>query len=145
MNQSEKNSDAITIRAIIAAPVDQVWDFWIEPKHITKWCSASEEWHAPKAENDLKKGGKFLTRMEAKDGSFGFDFGGIYTQVEKHTRIDYVLDDGRQVGIQFLKLDNGTEIVQCFDPEQENSREMQKQGWQSILDNFKKYAEHNRM
>jgi len=146
MNQSNNSAPApITIRASIEAPIDTVWKLWTEPKHITQWCNASDEWHAPKVENNLQPGGKFLTRMEAKDGSLGFDFEGTYSNIAKYSLIEYDMADGRHVSIHFSKLNDGTEIVQTFDPEEENPLEMQQNGWQAILNNFKNYAERSKL
>ena len=133
----------ITIEAVINAPVEKVWQYWSEPAHITKWTFAASDWHAPYAEKDLKTDGKFKTRMEAKDGSMGFDFEGIYSKVEEHKVIEYGLGDGRQVKITFEETDGKTKVIETFDPENQNPIEMQRDGWQSILDNFKKYTEEN--
>lgn len=134
---------AITIQATVNAPVDKVWKYWNEPAHIMKWAFASDDWHAPKAENDLRVDGKFSTTMAAKDGSFSFDFGGVYTKVEKHKAIEYILGDGRTVKITFFSEGNQTKVVETFDPENENPEDMQQAGWQAILDNFRKYTESN--
>jgi uncharacterized protein YndB with AHSA1/START domain len=131
----------ITIDATVNAPVEKVWKFWTGTGHITKWNSASDDWHSPYAENDLKAGGKFLSRMEAKDGSFGFDFGGIYDEVKTNELIAYTLGDGRKVKVTFSSEGNVTKIVESFEAESTNSMEMQRMGWQSILNNFKKYTE----
>lgn len=131
----------ITIEAIINAPVAKVWGNWTEPVHITQWNNASDDWHTPHAENDLRVGGKFLSRMEAKDGSFGFDFEGIYSEVIPFEKIKYGLEDGRQVETFFAGNDSATTITTTFDAENENPVEMQKGGWQAILNNFKKYTE----
>ncbi|WP_163100245.1 SRPBCC family protein [Peribacillus alkalitolerans] len=136
-----ETSQKVTVQTTVQAPVEKVWEFWTEPTHITKWNTASEEWHTPIAENDLQVGGKFHSRMEAKDGSFGFDFGGIYDEVKLHEVIAYTLGDGRKVKILFKGQDNVTEIIETFDAETANPVELQKQGWQAILDNFKKYTE----
>jgi len=141
MESTEKNQ--ITVQAIVNAPVRKVWDFWTSPEHITKWTNASEDWHAPKAENDLRDGGKFLTRMEAKDGSIGFDFEGTYDEVKPYKSIRYKMADERKVEIIFDDIDGNTSVTETFDPEEMNSIEMQQAGWQAILDNFKKYAEAN--
>jgi uncharacterized protein YndB with AHSA1/START domain len=133
----------ITIDATVNAPLEKVWNFWTGAGHITKWNSASDDWHSPYAENDLKVGGKFLSRMEAKDGSFGFDFGGIYDEVKTHELISYTLGDGRKVKVTFLSEGNVTKIVESFEAESANSVEVQRMGWQSILNNFKKYTESN--
>jgi uncharacterized protein YndB with AHSA1/START domain len=131
----------ITVEAAIKATVEKVWDAWNKPEHIKQWCAASPDWHVPSAENDLKVGGSFTTRMEAKDGSFGFDFGGKYDEVVPNKRISYTMDDGRRVEVDFIETGNETKVVEAFDPETENPAEMQQAGWQSILDNFKKYVE----
>ena len=138
---TKENNSKITIETTVHAPVEKVWKYWTEPKHITKWNSASDDWHTPFSENDLRVGGKFSSRMEAKDGSFGFDFGGVYDEVKLNEFISYTLGDGRKVEITFLHEENDTKIIQVFDPETENPIEMQQEGWQSILNNFKKYAE----
>ncbi|OKS87349.1 SRPBCC family protein [Mucilaginibacter polytrichastri] len=133
----------ITIGATVNAPVEVVWEYWTGPEHITQWNSASPDWHTTKAENDLRAGGKFLSRMEAKDGSFGFDFGGVYDEVIPNKLISYTLGDGRKAKITFTDEDEETQITTVFDAENQNSIEMQKSGWQAILDNFKKYTEAN--
>jgi len=138
-----EKTTVITVEATVLAPVEKVWSFWTLPEHITKWCAASDDWHTPFAENDLRTGGKFLSRMEAKDGSFGFDFGGIYDDVKTNELIAYTLGDNRKVSIVFKSENNSTRVTESFDPETENPVEMQRGGWQSILDNFKKYAEAN--
>ena len=135
------NTTSITVEAVINNPIEKVWGHWNEPQHITLWCAASDDWHAPKAENDLRTGGKFSTRMEAKDGSFGFDFGGEYTNVELHKTINYTMGDGRKVWIKFSSNGNETTVTETFEPEKENSLELQQGGWQAILNNFKKYSE----
>ncbi len=135
------NRSVITVEATVHAPVEKVWEFWTEPDHIKKWNNASDDWHTPYAENDLRAGGKFVSRMEAKDGSFGFDFGGIYDEVRDHEFISYTLEDGRKVEITFIPQENDTRVIEVFDPETINPIEMQQQGWQAILNNFKKHAE----
>lgn len=135
-------NELITVSTEIDAPIDQVWKKFNEPEHITKWCFASTDWHVPQAENDLTIGGKFKTAMAAKDGSFAFDFSGVYTEVKPFERIEYTLDDGRKVKINFEKT-KGTLLTETFEAEQTNSAEMQKNGWQAILDNFKKYVEQH--
>lgn len=137
------NRTKITVESTIKAPVEKIWNFWTSPEHITKWNSASDDWHTPFAENDLRTGGKFLARMEARDGSFGFDFGGVYDEVKLNERIEYTLGDGRKVIINFTPKGNETKVVETFEAEDTNSIEMQKGGWQAILDSFKKYAETN--
>jgi uncharacterized protein YndB with AHSA1/START domain len=134
---------AITVENTIHAPVAKVWEYWTSPIHITKWNNASEDWHTLRAENDLRVGGSFSSRMEAKDGSFGFDFGGIYDAVTPQKYIEYTLGDGRKVEITFTAEGDNTNISESFDPEGTNPVEMQRGGWQAILDNFKKYTEGN--
>ena len=133
----------ITVQNTINAPVEKVWQLWNAPEHITKWCAASDDWHTPRAENDVRTGGKFLSRMEAKDGSFGFDFGGVYDNVKKHELIEYTMGDGRKVSVNFSGEGDSTKVVETFEAESQNSIEMQRGGWQAILDNFKKYVEAN--
>lgn len=137
-------SVAITVETTVLKPVGDVWEYWNEPQHITKWCAASDDWHAPAAENDLRVGGRFTTRMEAKDGSFGFDFGGVYEEVRRNEFISYTMEDGRKVAITFISQGNDTKVIETFDAETTNSVEMQKAGWQAILDNFKKYSESSK-
>ena len=138
-----KERTTITIENTIEAPVEKVWEYSTKPEHITQWCYASDDWHAPRAENDLRPGGSFTSRMEAKDGSMGFDFGGIYDAVRPNEYIESTLGDGRKVKVTFSKQGNKTKVVESFDAESQNSPEMQKTGWQAILDNFKKYTEEN--
>lgn len=134
---------SITVETIVNAPVEKVWQYFTAPEHITKWCQASDDWHAPYAENDVRNGGKFKTTMAAKDGSFSFDFGGIYTKVQEHKTIAYTLGDDRKVHITFSSNGNETKVTETFDPEGQNPVEMQRAGWQAILDNFRKYTEAN--
>jgi uncharacterized protein YndB with AHSA1/START domain len=136
-------TNQITIQATVNAPMEKVWEYWNTPHHITRWNQASEDWHTPKAENDLKAGGSFLYRMEAKDGSIGFDFTGIYDAVKTNEMIAYTMSDGRKVKNTFTRKGDKTKVVVAFDPETENSLEMQRSGWQGILDSFKKYTENN--
>lgn len=131
----------VIVETTVHAPVHKVWEYWTEPQHITKWSFASEDWHAPFAENDLKVGGKFITRMEAKDGSFGFDFAGVYDEVKINEFISYTLGDERKVTVTFIGQENDTKVIQTFDAEATNSIEQQQAGWQAFLDNFKKYIE----
>ncbi|MDF9839811.1 MULTISPECIES: SRPBCC family protein [unclassified Paenibacillus] len=137
------NKAKVTVQAVIQAPVEKVWTYWTEPVHITKWNQASEDWHAPKAENDLRIGGTFVTRMEAKDGSMGFDFGGTYDVVKQHEAIGYTMGDGRRVDIAFVDKGSETEVIETFDLESTHSAEMQQAGWQAILDHFKAYTEQS--
>jgi uncharacterized protein YndB with AHSA1/START domain len=139
METAEKTS--ISVETTVKAPVEKVWASWSEPQHITKWCQASDDWHAPAATNDLKVGGNFSTTMAAKDGSFSFDFGGVYTAVEKNKLIAYTIGDGRKVKVIFQAQGNETKVIETFEAESENPIEMQRGGWQAILDNFKKYTE----
>lgn len=131
----------ITVEATANAPVSKVWEAWNTPADIMQWNTADPSWHCPSSENDLRAGGKFKNRMEAKDGSFGFDFGGTYDKVELHKEITYTMGDGRQATTLFSESEGKTNIATTFDAETENSPEMQKQGWQSILNNFVKYVE----
>lgn len=140
---STENKTVVTIESSIQAPVEKVWEFWTKPEHITKWNHASDDWHSPFAENDLRVGGKFSARMEAKDGSFGFEFGGIYDDVRNNEYIEYTLGDGRKVTVNFSKQDSGTKVVESFEAENQHPVDFQKGGWQAILDNFKKYTENN--
>ncbi len=133
----------ITVQTKINAPVAKVWDSWSKPEHITKWCQASDDWHAPYAENDLQTNGKFKTTMAARDGTVSFDFEGVYSYVEPHKLIEYGLADGRQVKILFETEGDTTVITESFDPETENSHELQQGGWQAILDSFKSYVENS--
>ncbi|WP_262148156.1 SRPBCC family protein [Chryseobacterium foetidum] len=136
--------DQINIDITILAPVEKVWDYYNDPEHIVKWNFAHESWECPKSENDLRVGGKFNNRMEAKDGSFGFDFVGVYDEVEQNQLIKYHMEDGRKVEIIFEEIDeNTTKIKISFDPETQNSVEMQREGWYAILNNFHKHVENN--
>lgn len=132
--------DKLKIKAIIAADKEKVWNFYTTPEHIMKWNFADPSWHCPTASNDFKIGGRYLARMEAKDGSFGFDFEAIYTEINQGNGFTYEFD-GRQVTVQFIEENQQTEVIVTFDPETENPIELQRNGWQAILDNFKKYTE----
>jgi uncharacterized protein YndB with AHSA1/START domain len=136
-----KEKTVVTIENTINAPVEKVWERWTKPEHITKWNFASDDWHSPKAENDLRVGGKFSSRMEAKDGSMGFDFGGVYDDVKNNEYIEYTMGDGRNVKNYFKRDGDKTNVVVKFEAEGTNPVEMQRGGWQAILDNFKKYTE----
>ena len=131
----------IKIEATIAAPLPKVWTHWTSPEHITKWNFAVEDWHCPRATNDLRAGGKYTARMEAKNGSFGFDFEGIYDEVVPQARLRYTMADGRTVATDFVKVGDQTRVTSVFVAESQNSEERQRGGWQSILDRFKKYVE----
>lgn len=131
----------ITIKTIVHAPLAKVWECWTLPEHIDQWAFATNDWEASAKENNLTVGGTFRTVMGAKDKSASFDFSGKYTAVEEINRIEYDLDDARHVKIIFTQLPQGVEVVQTFDPENENPIEMQRDGWQAFLDNFKKHVE----
>ena len=131
----------ITVEATVHAPIEKVWEYWTGAEHIVKWNNASDDWHTPRAENDLRPGGKFLSRMEAKDGSFGFDFWGVYDEVKKPALISYTMGDGRKAEIIFSPEGANTRIEENFEAETVNPIEMQKAGWQAILNNFKTYTE----
>jgi len=131
----------ITVHALINAPVEKVWDAYTKPEHITKWNYASSDWHSPSAVNDLRPGGKFIFRMESKDGSQGFDFSGTYTAVTTHSLIAYTIDDDRKATVSFVNKDGKTEVTVTFEAEDKNTIELQQSGWQAILDNFKAYTE----
>ena len=131
----------ITVEVTANVPVAKVWKAWNTPADIMQWNAADPSWHSPSSENDLRVGGKFKHRMEAKDGSFGFDFEGIYDIVELHKEITYTMGDGRKATTFFAGQDGKTTIQTIFDAETENDPEFQKQGWQAILNNFVKYAE----
>lgn len=123
--------------------MSKVWQYWNDPLHIVHWAFASDDWEAPAAENDVRVGGTFNITMAAKDKSQQFNFTGTYTSVEDHTRIAYVMDDGRKVNVEFMEVPEGVRVVETFDPESENPEELQRSGWQAILDNFEKYVEYN--
>jgi uncharacterized protein YndB with AHSA1/START domain len=134
-------SNKITVESTINAPIKKVWESFTNPEHITQWNQASDDWHSPRAENDLRVGGRFNFRMEARDGSAGFDFTGVYTEVVPHKQISYTMDDGRKADVIFDEKNGGTKVTTTFEAESQNSLELQKSGWQAILDNFKKYVE----
>lgn len=131
----------ITVETTVKAPVEKVWETYTSPEHIVKWNSASDDWHTTRAENDLRTGGRFLSRMEARDGSAGFDFEGVYDEVKRNKLIVYTMTDGRKAEITFTAENDETIMRVVFDAETENPVEMQREGWQAILDNFKKYTE----
>ncbi|GAB4293939.1 MAG: SRPBCC family protein [Ignavibacteriaceae bacterium] len=133
----------ITIETTISADAKKVWEYYNKPEHITKWNFALDEWHCPSAENDLRVGGKLKSRMEAKDGSVGFDFEATYNEIINEKKIAYTIADGRQVVTNFENMGNETKVTTTFEAENQNPVEMQKSGWQAILDNFKKYVEAN--
>lgn len=137
----ETQATVITVEATVHAPIATVWESWNNPDHITQWAFASPDWHTPWAKNDLRVGGSFSSRMEAKDGSFGFEFGGVYDAVTTNELIAYTMADGRKVIVEFSAEGVATKVVERFDAENENPVDMQQMGWQAILDNFKKYTE----
>ena len=139
MTSSGKQS--ITIETTVTAPIEKVWKMWNAPEDITKWATGSPDWHTPYAENDLRVGGKFLSRMSAKDGSASFDFIGTYDDVQTHKTITYTMEDGRTTKIMFTNTGKAVKIVETFEAETENTPELQRAGWQTILDNFKKHVE----
>lgn len=136
-----KTQPQITVEATVNAPVEIVWKAWNTPEDIMQWNAADPSWHCPASQNDLRVNGKFSNRMEARDGSFGFDFEGIYQQVDLHEKISYTMSDGREVSTLFSSKGDTTTITTTFDAETENDPEFQKQGWQAIISNFKKYVE----
>ncbi len=139
----ESTPSQITVSTIIQASIETVWTCWTQPEHIQRWNTASPDWHTPHATNDLRVGGIFTSRMEAKDKSAGFDFSGTYTEVIPHAKIAYTMEDGRKVEILFEQTDMGVRVRETFDIEHLNSAELQKSGWQSILDNFKAYTQQH--
>jgi uncharacterized protein YndB with AHSA1/START domain len=135
------HTTAFTVTTFVVGTMEQVWDKWTNPQHITHWNFASDDWCCPRASNDLVVGGKFNTRMESKDGSMGFDFEGVYTAIEPYKQINYVLADERTISVQFEEVAGGIQVTEIVDPETENPVEMQQAGWQAILNNFKRHAE----
>jgi len=133
----------ITVETTVNTSIEKVWEMWNNPKHITQWCAASDDWHAPAAENNFVVGGKSKTRMEAKDGSYGFDFEWTYTKIKGRETIEYTMDDGRKAVIKFKTKGDGVTITETFEAEDTNPVEMQRAGWQAILNNFKNYVEQN--
>ena len=132
----------ITVSTVINnKTVAQVWDYFTNPKRVVNWNHASDDWHCPKTENNLEVGKSFTYTMDAKNGEMSFDFSGIYTEIEAFSKISYVLADERKIFVTFKETENGIEVVEKFDPENENSEELQQTGWQMILNNFKKYIE----
>ncbi|MCG2610485.1 SRPBCC family protein [Flavobacterium sp. SM15] len=138
-----KEKTTITVAATVNAPIQKVWEFWTSPEHITQWNNASNDWHTPWATNELKTGGKFSYRMEAKDGSFGFDFNGEYTEVKTNEFIEYIIADGRKVQIVFETNNLQTIVTETFEAEEVHPLEMQQDGWQAIINNFKRHVETN--
>ena len=138
---AENETKSITARISTKESLQKVWDYFTQPGHITEWCFASDDWHAPKAENDLRAGGIFSTTMAAKDGSVSFDFGGTYDEVIPLKKYTYTMGDGRKVTVKFDVMDDMVILTENFEPERQNTIELQRAGWQSILENFKKYLE----
>lgn len=139
-----EQKDRITVEAQVNVPVEQVWKYWNTPNDIMQWNSADPSWHCPSSENDLRVGGRFKNRMEAKDGSFGFDFEGVYDKIIPNEEITYTMGDGRQSTTLFTEKEGVTHVKTTFDAESENPVEFQKQGWQAILNSFVRYAESNK-
>ena len=135
------NKTTIVVETTVTAAVDKVWDCWTNTEHIIHWNFASPEWCCPKAENDVVPNGKFSWRMEAKDGSMGFDFTGTYMKIIKNQCITYLMSDGRGVRVDFLKNGDQVTVRETFEAEGSHSDEQQRAGWQAILDNFKNYLE----
>lgn len=131
----------IRIMTRVQAPIEKVWTCFSQPEHIVLWNTASDDWHTTRANNDFYVGGAFSYRMEAKDGSFGFDFAGVYDYIKPLSSIGYTLTDGRRVHISFEEQDGAVLIEEEFEAENENPHELQQQGWTMILDNFRRYAE----
>jgi uncharacterized protein YndB with AHSA1/START domain len=133
----------VTIRTTVSVERQKAWEYYTQPEHITKWNFATDDWQCPYASNDLRVGGKYMARMEAKDGSFGFDFEAIYNEIIDGEKFVYTMSDGRQVTVSFESMDSQTGVTVTFDTESTNDLEMQRKGWQAILDNFKRYTEGN--
>lgn len=131
----------ITIETLIHAPINLVWDTWNSPNHVVHWNHASDDWHSPKADNNFVVGGKFVYRMEAKDNSFGFDFSGTYEEIVDKKRVVTRLDDNRLVKTEFHVENDSVRIVETFEAEDQNSIELQREGWSAILNNYKLYTE----
>jgi len=138
-----ENPVVITVEVNVAVHIDKIWKYWTTPEHIMQWNNASDDWHTPSASNNLRTGGSFSYTMEAKDGSFSFDFAGMYDEVKTNELIAYTMGDGRKAKIIFSGEGNKTKIVESFDAEEMNSLELQQGGWQAIINNFKKYTEAN--
>lgn len=134
-------SEKITIEALVNAAPETAWNRWTDPAHIMQWNFASDDWCCPSAENDLQVGGRYKARMEAKDGSFGFDFEAIYDEIIAHKKLAFTLTDGRKVVTTFEAQGDATKVTTVFDPDRDNPLDMQRDGWQAILNNFKAHAE----
>jgi uncharacterized protein YndB with AHSA1/START domain len=133
--------ETIIVEALVGLPLGRVWQYLTQPEYVTKWNFASDDWHCPNAENNLVPGGEFHYTMAAKDGSFSFDFWGTYKNIELEKYVEITLGDGRKMSVEFETVEAGTRVTEIFEPEKVHSLELQKTGWQAILDNFKKYAE----
>lgn len=131
----------ITVESRIDSDLESVWKSWNDPEEIKAWNSAQEDWHTTESSVDLREGGTFRSRMEAKDGSVGFDFEGTYTRVVPNKAVEYRMSDGREVEVEFSEQDGAVHVKQTFDAESENSEELQRSGWQAILDNFTRHVE----
>jgi len=135
------NTTHITVDTLVTAPLNRVWLSWTKPEEIQRWNFATDDWRCPTVESDLKIGGHYKARMEAKDGSFGFDFAAVFEEIEPHQSITMVMDDGRRTHTTFVEMGNGTQVTTTFDAEMSNPIEMQRDGWQAILNNFKRHVE----
>ncbi len=133
--------NTLTVKTVVRASIEKVWQYWTSPEHIVHWAFASDDWEVPAATNDLSVGGRFMTTMAAKDGTMSFDFTGTYTNIDGKKHIAYTIDDGRKVTVDFTETDDGVEVTETFEPERLNPEDVQRQGWQSILTNFKTYTE----
>lgn len=131
----------ITVETLVKAKLNKVWDAWNSPVDIEQWNTAQDDWHTTRSTVDLREGGTFLSRMEAKDGSEGFDFEGTYTRIVPQEAIEYRMSDGREVKVEFEERPGGVLVKETFDAETENTPEFQRQGWQAILDNFGRHVE----
>ena len=147
LQKNKKMGITILVDTVINAPIDQVWHHWVSPSSIIHWNHATDDWHCPFAENDLEEGGEFKFTMAAKDGSYSFDFQGVYNQITHLQTIKYTIADGRKVHITFkpvqIEGQQATSLTEEFEAETANSIELQEQGWKMILENFKKYVESN--
>ena len=131
----------IRVESIVKADIEATWNAWNDPEDINQWNAASDDWHTKNSVVDLSVGGKFSYRMEAKDGSMGFDFDGTYTRIVEQKLIEYALEDDRNVSIEFEAVEGGVKVTETFETEDELAAEQQRQGWQSILNRFAKYVE----
>jgi uncharacterized protein YndB with AHSA1/START domain len=136
-----ETAQKVKVETVVNAPLEMVWNAWNTPADIKQWNTAQDDWHTTRSTVDLREGGKFVSRMEAKDGSEGFDFEGTYTRIVPHKSIEYRMSDGREVKVEFTDQAGGVQVTETFDPESENPAELQRSGWQAILDNFGRYVE----